>query len=144
MTLPEGGTYKPVMPPRDFKPYQRPAKTSAAKPIENSISISSPKDQETIWSGTGELTVSVSLGKGLGPGQQLEYQIDGKTVLTGTKTSHTFQNIFRGEHVLSVRLVNSSGTTLSSKPVTVYMRRPSVQHPYHPTNRPVPHPAAPQ
>jgi len=140
MTLPEGGTYKPVTPPSDFKPYQRAPKTSAARPIENNLSITSPQDQETIWSGTGELSVSVSLDKGLAPGQQLEYQIDGKTVLTGTQTSHTFQNIFRGEHVLSVRLVSASGATLSSKQVTVYVRRPSVQNPYHPTNRPVPKP----
>jgi hypothetical protein len=142
MTLPKNGTYKPVKPPGDFTPY-RPERKKPSKSIANSVNITSPQDKQTIWSGTGELPVSVSLDKGLGPGQKLEYQIDGKTVLSGTQTSHTFQNIFRGEHVIVVRLVDPSGNTLTSKPVTVYMRRPSVQNPYHPQNRPVPKSTAP-
>jgi len=124
VTVPAGGTYKPVKPPAGFKPYQPVPAKPASKPIDNTVSITSPQNGATIWSGPGELSVSVSVASGLDKGQKLEYQIDGKTVLTGVETSHTFQNIIRGEHVLTVRITDPSGSSQTSPPVTVYMRRP--------------------
>jgi len=128
ISVPKGGTYKPVKPPSNFQPYQSAPKNPPSKPVANSISVASPQDKETIWSAPGELTVSVSLTKSLGSGQQLEYLIDGNSMYTGTDSSHTFQNIFRGEHTVSVRLLDPSGSSLSSKPVTFYMRRPVAKH----------------
>jgi hypothetical protein len=122
--VPAGSGYKPVTPPAGFTPYQAPAKSPVSKAIENSITITAPKHDEAIWSGDGELTVSLSLASELAPGQQLEYLIDGKSVLTGSETSHTFTNIFRGTHILTVRITDSRGNSVSSQPVTFHMQRP--------------------
>lgn len=123
--VPTGSAYKPVAPPAGFTPYQAPPKTPASRPIQNSVTITSPKDDETIWSGPGDLTVSVSLASTLAPGQQVEYLLDGASVLSGSETSHAFTNIDRGTHVLTVRITDKSGNSVTSQPVTFHMQRPS-------------------
>jgi hypothetical protein len=124
VTVPSGESYKPVPPPTSFTPYQAPAKAAAKMPIDNHVTITSPTNEQSIWSGPGEVQVSVSLESGLGPGQTLEYLLDGKTVYTGTATSHSFKNVFRGAHVLTVRIKSESGDSVASQPVTFYMKRP--------------------
>jgi len=128
LNVPNASGYKPVAPPAGFTPYQAPAKdANKPPPIANTVSITAPKNDQTFWSGSGELTVSVSLASALGPEQQLEYQIDGKTVFTGTDTSHTFNNIFRGTHVLTVRIKDGLGNSISSDPVTFHIHRPTIR-----------------
>ena len=123
--LPPASNYKPVTPPTSFTPYQPPPNTPATKAIDNSVTITAPKNEETIWSAPGEFTVSVSLASALAPNQQLNYLIDGATVLSGSETSHTFSNIDRGAHVLTVQIVDKSGNTVTSPPVTFYLQRPT-------------------
>jgi hypothetical protein len=123
--LPPASNYKPVTPPTSFTPYQPPTNTPTSTPIDNTVTITAPKHEESIWSGAGEVTVSVSLSTGLAPGQQLEYLIDGTSVLSGTETSHTFSNIDRGSHVVTVQITDKSGKSITSPPVTFYMQRPS-------------------
>jgi hypothetical protein len=129
VTVPRGSEYKPVPPPAGFTPYQAPQKKPAQAPIVNTVTITAPKNDEAFFSGNGELTVSVSLATGLRPGQQLEYLIDGKQVYSGTETSHTLTNVYRGTHVLTVRLTDSSGDSLTSNAVTFHMQRPRVKTP---------------
>jgi len=129
--VPKGTEYKPVAPPAGFSPYKAPAKTKTQASIENSITITAPKNDAAFWSGNGEVTVSVSLGSALAPGQQLEYLIDGNSVFTGSETSHTFTNIYRGTHVVTVRITDSSGSSITSPPVTFHIHRP-IQKPIHP------------
>jgi hypothetical protein len=124
VTVPTESGYKPVKPPAGFTPYQPPPKTPASTPIANAVTIIAPKPEESIWSAVGEVTVSVSLGSALSSGQKLEYLIDGQSVLSGSETSHTFSNINRGAHVLTVRLTDSAGNSVTSQPVTFYVHRP--------------------
>ncbi|MBI1423971.1 MAG: DUF4124 domain-containing protein [Gammaproteobacteria bacterium] len=127
MKVPSGSSYKPVEPSPSFTPYQPPPKAAAAPAIENTVTITSPKNDEAFWSGSGELVVTVALERALMPGQALEYQIDGNTLYTGSETSHSFSNIFRGTHVLTVQLKDEAGNTIASKPVTFHMQRPSIK-----------------
>lgn len=122
ITVPDAGGYKPVKPPSGFTPYQPPH--PAKRPAGNTLTITQPADKATIRSAQGILSVSVSLARGLQPQQSLVYQVDGKTLYTGTATSHTFHNIFRGTHVVTVQLTNSDGSQVSSASATVYMKRP--------------------
>ena len=122
--VPPPSAYKPVPPPTTFTPYQAPPKTPTTKSITNTLTITEPKNEQTIWSGSGEFTMSVNLGSALLPGQQLEYLIDGNVVYSGTEASHTFTDIYRGAHVLTVRLSDNSGSSVTSPPVTFYMQRP--------------------
>lgn len=121
ITVPASGGYKPVPPPSGFTPYQPPQ--TRKKTPTNKVSITQPADQETIHSAEGILSVSVSLGR-MQPQQTLVYQIDGKTLYTGTATSHTFKNVYRGTHVLTVQLTNGDGSPVSSASATFYMKRP--------------------
>lgn len=121
--LPKGSEYKPVMPPAGFKPYQPPAKPRPVT-INNSVTITSPEDKGAMWSASGELTISVSLGAALASGQQLEYLVDGKVMYTGSETSHTFTDLYRGTHVLTVRIVDQQGQASTSAPVTFTLHRP--------------------
>lgn len=120
ITVPTNDGYQPVPVP-SFTPYQAPSPSKQV--IRNSITITNPADQQTIRNVHGEVNVSVSLGSGLRGGQQLEYVLDGKTVYTGTQTSHRFNNIFRGTHVLIVRITDNSAS-IESSPVTFYVHRP--------------------
>lgn len=124
ITLPPDKGYHPVPTP-SFTPYQPPM--LRRKQVRNSVTITSPSDGQTIRNATGEVTVSVSLGSSLRGGQRLEYVMDGKTIYSGTQTSYRLNNIFRGTHVLTVRLTDQSGS-IESSPVTFYMHRPIVKH----------------
>lgn len=123
ITVPLDGGYKAVKPPSSFTPYQ-PPRTSRTTAVKNTVRITSPADQATIRSGEGDLSISVSVGKALGPNQSLVYKIDGKTVYTGSATSYSLKNVYRGTHVITVQITDPSGGTLTSAPVTVYMKRP--------------------
>lgn len=123
--VPGGSSYKPVTPPPGFTPYQPPPKITAHKEIDNMVTITSPQNDAALWSGEGELSVSINLANNLTAGQQLEYLIDGESVYRGTDTTHTFTNIYRGTHVLTVRITDSTGEeVITSTPVTFHMQRP--------------------
>lgn len=122
ITVPLTGGYKPVQTP-GFTPYQ-PPRSHPNKQSTNQISITDPADQATIRSAEGVLSVSVNIAQRMQQHQTLVYQVDGKTLYTGTATSRTFNNIFRGTHVVTVMLTNADGSTVSSASATVYMKRP--------------------
>lgn len=90
----------------------------------NKVSITQPADKATIRSAEGILSVSVGLAHALQPNQALVYQVDGKTLYSGSATSHTFHNIYRGTHTVTVQLTDASGNPVSSASATVYMKRP--------------------
>lgn len=127
MTVPSGSGYKPVRPPASFTPYQPPPKTQPKKAIENKVTITSPKNDQAFWSGSGEVTVTVSLAKSLASGEQLEYLLDGKQVYSGTEASHALTNVFRGTHTLTVRLVGTDGSSIMSEAVTFHVHRPTIK-----------------
>lgn len=122
--VPASSGYQPVKPPADFKPYQPPAEPKPVT-INNSVTITSPENNTAMWSGGGELNVSVSLETPLTAGQQLEYLVDGKVVYMGTETSYTLSNVFRGTHTLTVRIRDQEGRTITSSPVTFTLHRPT-------------------
>lgn len=125
ITLPTDKGYQPAPVP-NFSPYQPPS-APRKRVIRNSITITSPSDGQTIRNATGNVQVSVSLASRLRGSQRLEYVMDGKTLYTGRQTSHRFSNIFRGIHVLTVRINDNSGS-IKSSPVTFYMHRPIAKH----------------
>jgi hypothetical protein len=120
--VPQASGYKPVKPPPAFTPYQPPEKKSQAKP-QVKLSITSPKQDEVIWGVQDQISVTVDLEPGLAAGEQLEYLIDGKSVLTGSATSYTFSKVYRGTHTLEVRLIDHAGNSILSQKVTFHMHR---------------------
>lgn len=95
-------------------------------PIE--VSITSPANETTIPMGGGMFDVSATATPGVGPGQTLQLLLDGTPKgAPQTGTLWQLENVFRGAHDLSVRLIDSSGEVIAnSNSVRVYVLRPGL------------------
>ena len=125
--------------PAELRPLQTfPAGSSAplpdslasapAKPAPASVSISAPAQDETIRDNTGELTVNVAAA--LQNGQGLIYYLDGQAQNTTPTLSTAFlvKGLERGEHALSVAVVDAAGRELGrSDAVTVHVKPPTAK-----------------
>lgn len=92
------------------------------------VTITSPPTETTIPNGPGDFTVSVSLDSDLDEEQSLQLFMNGEP--SGEQqlsTSWHLSGVFRGEHSITVGVIDESGETITlSEPVTVYVYRPSV------------------
>lgn len=132
--IPPTNTAQPVeVPERQGAPEAEAAQDAPA------VVITAPADQTTIPMGPGDFSVSASVDPGLESGQRLQLYVDGAPS-GGPQTDSYWNltNVFRGEHQLTVAVLNADGETLtSSEAITVYVLRPSINSP---TRKPVPTP----
>jgi hypothetical protein len=93
-----------------------------------SVSISSPPNETTIAVGPGNFTVSSTVRPSLKSDDSLQLYMDGAAWGEPQRaTSWNLTNVFRGQHDLTVGVIDQSGETLSvSQPVRVYVLRPSI------------------
>jgi len=73
-----------------------------------SISISSPGPEETLWNIDGVLNVSVAVSPGLQSGHQLRVYYNGQQRLV-TGTSFQIEEVFRGVHNLQAEVIDATG-----------------------------------
>jgi hypothetical protein len=94
------------------------------------ISIMSPEQNQSIWTGGGVLTVSVSVQPELNANRadKVQFKLDGKKAgEPQTALSYTFESIERGSHILTVSVVDKKGNVIkTSKSVLFHMHRNSV------------------
>ena len=92
------------------------------------VSITSPENETTIPNGPGNFTVAARVSPALESGLSLQLYMDG--VPWGepqVSSSWNLTNVFRGEHQLTVAVVDEEGDAgATSEPVTVYVFRPIV------------------
>lgn len=119
-----------------FTPYQPPRETQSPGRSYERFAISSPGNDEAIRDNTGNITVSVSLSPVLDAGHQIEYLLDGVLVETTGATSIQLQNVDRGSHTITARVVDHRGAVLDESSVTVHLQRTSVLQPGR--NQPAP------
>ena len=124
-------------PPALPAPRQTPTPTQSgpdAATAYTGVSVVSPAAGETLWNIAGDLTVQVEVQPGLAPGHQLRVSLDGQRVETPPgATQFTVSEVYRGEHRLSVSVVDENGRELvSSEPVTFYVQQASLQNPNRP------------
>jgi len=94
------------------------------------IRIVTPSADETIWNTAYVLTVQVQTERELPAGARLAYLVDGEVRSTTRAQSVEIEEVYRGEHTLSVELRASDGRVLGSAgPVTFFMRQHSRLHP---------------
>jgi len=93
----------------------------------NSISIVSPKDQDTLWN-TPSVTVSVSVDPALRPGDKVTISLDGVSQ-TVSGTSATFSEIDRGQHTVTATVTGREGGSATAQAVTFYLQKTSVKKP---------------
>jgi len=94
---------------------ERAPSSAAAEPAADdqpfsyeSLSISSPGPEETLWNIDGVLNVSVAVSPGLQSGHQLRVYYNGQQRLV-TGTSFQIEEVYRGVHNLQAEVIDATG-----------------------------------
>jgi hypothetical protein len=89
------------------------------------IQITAPENGITLMADERSVTVSVSLNQSLNDGDLFAYKIDGDTLTTTQEMSYTIVEPPRGEHSLTVDVINPDGEILAqSNAITLLVMRP--------------------
>lgn len=101
---------------------------SASKASYTNILIVQPRAKETLWSGSGDVNVVVSVNPNLRGKDKVRFIVDGQPYGAPTSSTQTqIQNLSRGTHQVSAQVIGPDGQTLvRSDSVTFYLHRPSV------------------
>ena len=117
---PEPGAERIILPEysasRQGRTYQRPTQTSAASAASTaaatfryeSVNITSPGAEETLWNIEGVLNVSVTVTPALKAGHQVRAYFNGNgEIVNGT--SFRIEEVYRGVHNLQVEIIDENG-----------------------------------
>ena len=96
------------------------------------IRISRPVSQQSIWSGSGEVTIGFSTSSSQA-GIRYQIFLDSQLADTTDQTSVKLPNIYRGEHSLQVEAVGADGQILGTSPVIIFFMHRPIDH--NPTTR---------
>ncbi|MDX1635347.1 MAG: DUF4124 domain-containing protein [Marinobacter sp.] len=92
-----------------------------------SIQFNAPENNEAFWSGSGDITFSVSSNPPLRQGHKYEVTLDGQIVGQSTDGTVAVQNVFRGTHQAQVSVVDSQGRPVQrGQSISFTIHRPSV------------------
>ncbi|MCW9058762.1 MAG: DUF4124 domain-containing protein [Gammaproteobacteria bacterium] len=139
---PQQGAEKVKLPPVSTYPAPRvsaPVQASSDQDEEstdagyNSFVVTEPAPETTIRDNQGNVSMQVRVEPALRveQGHRIQFMVDGVDQgEPSTNTGATFQNVNRGSHSLSARLIDAEGNTLmTTPPVTVFVRQASVLFP---------------
>ena len=92
-----------------------------------SLTITRPAQEQVLWNIEGQLDVAAAVQPALQPGHALQFHLDGRMMQAEPgATQARFPEVFRGEHVLRVDVVDASGRPLVSSPITPVLRASDV------------------
>jgi hypothetical protein len=135
MHLPELTTYKSTPVPSLPSGTET---TPPALPSYQSFTVTTPRDQATIWDNAGNVSMSVDLEPALAveDGHKVQYYLDGKPYgKADLSMANAYHGLDRGTHTLSASVLDGNGDSLiSTAPVTIYLHQASVLHPNNPLN----------
>jgi hypothetical protein len=98
----------------------------------DSLAVTSPSMEETIWNTGGNVTVNVSLQPSLRAGHRITLHMDGMTMgdLPRGASMLALKGVERGEHKLWAEVTTKKGRSLiQSDRVTFYYQQTAVQNP---------------
>lgn len=105
------------MPPKNEKPIER-------KVI---VKIETPSNDQTLRSSRGLITVQANLSRKLTIGERAQLMLDNQPFgAPKATTSWELSNIDRGEHTITVHIVESGKVIASSSTITVYLHKTTV------------------
>lgn len=110
-------------------PNATPASTADEQPSQaafryESIEITVPGAEQTLWNIEGVLSVTVALSPGLQSGHQVRAYFDGGSAIMVPGTSFTVDEVYRGVHNLQVEVVDASGQLMiRSQPSRFYVQQ---------------------
>lgn len=131
-------TFKPVTIPTTTNNNDEKSKKSSTVTYD-SLSITSPRENDIIRANSGTITVAVRSLPGLNvaEGHQYVILVDGTPQPPSQSNSISVSNLPRGKHNISVQIQdNNDHVLISSDPVQVDILRASIQNPNHPARRP--------
>jgi Domain of unknown function (DUF4124)/Penicillin-Binding Protein C-terminus Family len=133
----------PQIPPRPVSENTPNAEAEVAAYILN---ITEPVNETTIPMGPGNFSVSVNVSPTLQGAENLQLFLDGAPQGKPQRASTwSLTNVYRGQHDLTVGVIDGSGKTLAiSPPVRVFVQRPSLNSPSRSTPPAKPKPPRPQ
>lgn len=106
-------------------PHTNHNNTSNNDPLEYQIQITAPENGTTLLADERSVSVSISINPSLNDGDLFAYKIDGDTVTTTQEMTYTIVEPPRGEHVLTVDVVDTEGNSLAqSNAITLVVMRP--------------------
>ncbi|MGQ7273770.1 DUF4124 domain-containing protein [Marinobacter sp. BGYM27] len=93
----------------------------------NRVSFDAPENNSAFHSGNGDVTFAVSSSPALLRGHEFEVSLDGQPVGQNASGQFTVNNIDRGTHNASVKIVDSKGKIIQSgQGISFTIHRPSV------------------
>ena len=102
------------------------AESPAAAFSYDSIEISSPAAEETLWNIGGVLNVTLNVQPGLRPGHRVRVYFDGNEQMV-TGTSFQIQEVYRGVHNLQAEVLDETGTLMGrSTPNRFYVQQNTI------------------
>lgn len=92
-----------------------------------SIAVTAPVAEETLWNIEGVLTVTLSVSPALQPGHQVRLYFDGTPqMLAGTSVQ--LQEVWRGSHNLQAEIIDATGKLMiRSQPIRFYVQQSTVR-----------------
>lgn len=96
---PNPGKYKPSSPKLESFSYK-------------SFTVTSPENGAGVRSNSGNVSISLSLEPALNPGHKIVISMNGKQI--GTGLSASVQNVDRGTHSISAKVIDRDGKSLIS------------------------------
>ena len=91
-----------------------------------SIAITAPAAEETLWNIGAVLNVNVAVQPGIQPGHQLRVYFDGNPTMV-TSTSFQLEEVHRGVHNLQAEVLDETGKLMiRSQPIRFYVQQNTV------------------
>ena len=91
-----------------------------------SIEVSSPEAEETLWNIEGVVNVAVSLQPGLRPGHRVRAYFDGESRMVGGMRFQ-LEGAFRGTHNIQVEILDETGEMMiRSRPNRFYVQQNTI------------------
>ena len=117
---------------RGTRPFARsgPVAATADEPAEpfsyESIEVSAPGPEETLWNIGGVLNVSPNVQPSLQPGHRVRVYFDGEATLV-SGSSFQIQEVFRGVHNIQAEVLDENGRLMGrSQPNRFYVQQNSI------------------
>jgi len=104
---------QPEPPPPESRPFRY-----------ESIAVSSPGVEETLWNIGGTLNVSVALAPALQGGHQIRVYLDGAELRLVSGQRFTLDEVYRGVHNIQVEVIDQTGKLMiRSQPSRFYVQQ---------------------
>jgi len=129
IVLPESNTVRarPVARPQSAAASEDGVSENSAPFRYESLEVSAPAPEETLWNIEGVLNVSLALNPGLQAGHQVRVYFDG-TPRMASGTSFQIEEVYRGVHNIQAEVIDETGKLMiRSLPNRFYVQQNTVR-----------------